>query len=86
MADTSSHEKAQLLARLSVLELVIGMMVREDILKSGKGPADILAFGENVKKVLSNRTPTDPSDEYLSEAADKFFSAIASDAGSQESQ
>ena len=87
MTDTSSHhEEAQLHARLSVLELVVGMMIREDVLKSGKGPADILAFGENLKKVLSNRTPTDPSDEYLSEAADKFFSAIASDAGSQDSQ
>ena len=86
MTDTSSHGEAQLQARLSVLELVVGMMIREDVLKSAKGPADILAFGENVKKVLGNRTPTDPSNEYLSEAADKLFSAIASDAGSQDSQ
>jgi hypothetical protein len=86
MADGSSHEEAQLQARLTVLELVVGMIVRENMLKSGKGPADILAFGETVKKFLSNRTPTGASDQKISEAADKFFSAIASDVGSQDSQ
>lgn len=86
MTDSSSHEEAQLLARLTILELVVGMMVREDMLKSGKGPADILAFGENVKTFLSNRTPTGATDKELSEAADNFFSAIASDVGSLDSQ
>jgi hypothetical protein len=56
------------------------------MLKSGKGPADILAFGETVKKFLSDRTPTGASNKQISEAADKFFSAIASDVGSQDSQ
>jgi hypothetical protein len=56
------------------------------MLKTEKGPADILAFGETVKKFLSNRTPTGASNKQISEAADKFFSAIASDVGSQDSQ
>ena len=86
MTDSSSHEEAQLEARLTVLEFVVGMIVRDNMLKSGKGPADILAFAETVKKFLSNRTPTGPSDQQMSEAADKFFSAIASDVGSQDSQ
>ena len=86
MADTSSHEEAQLQARLTVLELVVGIMVRENMLKSGKGPADILAFGETVKKFLGTRTPIGATEKQLSEAADKFFSAIASDVGSQDSQ
>ena len=86
MTDSSSHEEAQLEARLTVLELVVGMIVRENMLKSEKGPADILAFGETVKKFLSNRTPTGASNKQISEAADKFFSAIASDVGSQDSQ
>ena len=43
------------------------------MLKAEKGPADILAFGETVKKFLSNRTPTGASNKQISEAADKFF-------------
>ena len=64
MSDSSPYAEAQLRARLTVLERVVGMMVRESMLKTGKGPQDILAFGEAVK----------------------FFSAIASDIGSQDSQ
>ena len=52
MTDTLSHEEAQLQARLSVLELVVGMMIREDVLKSGKGPADILAFRGKFEESL----------------------------------
>ena len=86
MTDSSSDQEAQFEARLTVIELVVGMTVRDNMLKSGKGPADILAFGETVKKFLSNRTPTGASNKQISEAADKFFSAIASDVGSQDSQ
>ena len=86
MTESSSHEAAQLEARLTVLELVVSMMVRDNMLKSAKGPADILAFDETVKKFLSNRTPTGASNKQISEAADKFFSAIAADIGSQDSQ
>ena len=57
MSDTSPHEEAQLLARVTVLELVLGMMVRDSMLKSGKGPQDILGFGEIVKKLLEAGRP-----------------------------
>jgi hypothetical protein len=86
MIDSSSHDAALLEPRLTVLEFVVGMIVRDNMLKSGNGPADVLAFGETVKKFLSNRTPIRASDQQISEAADKFFSAIASDVGSQDSQ
>ena len=86
MIDSSSHDAALLEARLTVLEFVVGMIVRDNTLKSGNGPADVLAFGETVKKFLSDRTPTGPSDQQISEAADKFFSAIASDVGSKDSK
>jgi hypothetical protein len=86
VSDSSSHEAAQLLARLTVLERVVGMMVREAMLKSGKGPQDILAFGEAVKAFFKERTPEGATDAELTDAADKFFSAIASDIGSQDSQ
>ena len=49
-------KKAQLETRLTVLEFVVGMIVRDTMLKSGKGPADILAFAETVKKFLSDRS------------------------------
>lgn len=80
----SSHEEEQVLARLTVLELVVAMMVRDSMLKSGKGPQDILAFGEAVKKLLRGQTPKGATDKELSEAADTFFSRIASDLGSQD--
>jgi len=80
--NASPHEETQLLARLTVLELVVGMMVRDSMLKSGKGPQDILAFSETVKKSLRGRTPKGATDKQLSEAADAFFSAIASELGS----
>jgi hypothetical protein len=86
MADASPHELEQVLARLTVLEHVVGMMIRDNMMKSGKGPADILAFGERVKKYFSSRTPTGATEAQLNTAADKFFSAIASDVGSQDSQ
>ena len=86
MSDTSPHEEAQLLARVTVLELVLGMMVRDSMLKSGKGPQDILGFGEIVKKLLEGRTPTGATDKQIRHAADRFFSAIAGDIGSLDSQ
>lgn len=41
----SPHEEAQLVARLTVFEHVVGHMIRDAMLRSGKGPDDILAFG-----------------------------------------
>lgn len=86
MSDTTPYEETQLLARVTVLERVVGMMIRDSMLRSGKGPHDILAFGEVVKQFFADRTPEGASDEDLNDAADRFFSAIASDVGSQESQ
>jgi hypothetical protein len=86
MPDVSSHDAAQLLARLTVLERVVGMMVREAMIKAGKRPQDILAYGEAVKAFFNDRTPDGATDAELTDAADKFFSAIASDIGSQDSQ
>jgi hypothetical protein len=84
MSSPSLHEESQLLARLTVLEMVVGMMVCDNMRKSGKGPQDILGFGEAVKKLLRGRTPKGASDKELSEAADAFFSQIASQIGSRE--
>jgi hypothetical protein len=86
MSDSSLYEAGQLLARLTVLERVVGMMVREGMLKSGQGPQDILAYGEAVKAFFDDRTPEGATDAELTDAADKFFSAIASDIGSQDSR
>lgn len=86
MPKSRSHQEAQLLARISVLERLVGMMVRDSMIKSGMGPKDILAFGEDVKSYLVGRSPTGATDREIHEAADKLFSAIASDVGSQSSQ
>ena len=86
MTNASPHEEAQLLARLTVLEHVVALMVRDSMIKSGQGAGEILAFGEKVKTFLANRTPSGATNRQLNEAADRFFSAIASDMGSQESQ
>ena len=86
MSDSSPYEEAQVLARLTVLERVVGMMVREAMLKTGKGPQDILNHGEAVKAFFKGRTPEGARDYDLEDAADKFFTAIASDVGSQDSQ
>jgi hypothetical protein len=86
MANASPHEETQLLARLTVLEHVVGLMVRDSMLKSGKGASDILAFGETVKAFLTDRTPAGATNKQLTEAAHRFFSAIASDIGSQDNQ
>lgn len=84
--NASPHEEAQLLARVTVLEHVVALMVRDGMIKSGQGAADILAFGEKVKTYLRNRTPSGATAKQLNEAADQFFTAIASDIGSQDSQ
>lgn len=86
MTEPTPHEQALMQARLTVLEHVVGLMLREGLLKAGKGPKDILAFGASVKEVLTNRTPAGASNKEIGEAADLFFSAIASEVGSQESQ
>ena len=86
MSDTSPHDEAQLLARVTVLELVLGMLIRDSMLKSGKGPQDILGFGEIVKRLLEGRTPTGATDRDLRDAADRFFSGIAADVGSLDTQ
>lgn len=86
MSDSTPHEDAQLLARLTILERVVGMMIRDSMLNSGKGPQDILAFGEVVKTFFEGRTPMGATSRQLNDAADSLFSAIASDVGSQDSQ
>jgi hypothetical protein len=37
MSDSSLYEETKLLAKLTVLEHVVGMMVQEAILRTGKG-------------------------------------------------
>jgi hypothetical protein len=86
MSDTFAHKEAQLLARVTVLELVVGLMIRDSMLRSGKGPQDILGFAEIVKKLLEVRTPPGVTDKQLRHAADRFFSAIAADIGSLDTQ
>ncbi len=86
MSNASPHEETQLLARMTVLEHVVALMVRDSMMKSGQGANDILAFGEKVKTHLAERTPSGATDKQLREAADRFFTAIASDIGSQDSQ
>ena len=81
MANASPHEETQLVARLTVLEHVVALMVRDSMTNSGKGASDILGFGETVKSFLTNRTPSGATNKQLIEAADQFFSAIASDVG-----
>jgi hypothetical protein len=86
MSDSTNHRRAQLIARVTVLERVVGLMVRDNMLKTGEGPSDILAFGEAVKTYFHGRTAEGSTDRELTDAADRFFSAIASDIGSQDSQ
>ena len=86
MSDSTPYEEAQVLARLTILERVVGMMIRDSMLSTGKGPQDILAFGEVVKTFVQGRTPDGATDRELDEAADRLFSAIASDVGSLDSQ
>ena len=49
MSDSSPYEAGQLLARLTVLERVVGMMVREAMTQGRQRPHDILAYGGAVK-------------------------------------
>lgn len=83
MSNASPHEEAQLLARVTVLEHVVALMVRDSMIKSGDGARDILALGEKVKAYLTHRTPSGATSRQLHDAADQFFSAIASDIGSR---
>lgn len=83
MTPASPHEEAQLLARVTVLEHVVALMVRDSMTRSGQSAEDILAFGEKVKSYLTNRTPSGATTKQLNDAANQFFSAIASDIGSQ---
>jgi hypothetical protein len=80
---TASHQEAQLLARVTVLEHVLAVMVRDNLIRSGQGAADILALCEKVKTYLTNQRPSGATTKELNEAADQFFSAIASDVGNQ---
>jgi hypothetical protein len=83
MIAASHHEQDQLLARVTVLEHVVALMVRESMIRSGQSAGDILAFGEKVKTDLTNRTPSGATTKQLNEAANQLFSSIASDIGSQ---
>ena len=86
MSEASQYQATQLLARVTLLERIVGMIVRESMLKAGKGAPDILAFGEVMKAFFKGRTPEGASEQDLNDAADRFFSTIASDIGSQESK
>lgn len=83
MQNTRVHQEAQLLARITVLERLVGMLVSDAMIGAGKGPEDILAVGEKIKAHLTNRAPGGATNRELHEAADKLFSSIASDLGNQ---
>ncbi|MGO4682350.1 hypothetical protein [Hyphomicrobium sp. 2TAF46] len=85
MTNSRLHEESQLLARVTVLERVVGMMVRESMLGTGQDPRHILAYGESIKKFFEGRTPMGATEDEINAAADRFFSEIASDIGSQDS-
>lgn len=86
MPNATNHQRAQMVARMTVLERVVGLILRDSMLQAGKGATDILTFGEDVKKYFHGRTAEGSTDRELNDAADRFFSAIASDIGSQDSQ
>jgi hypothetical protein len=86
MSDPTPHEIAQILARLTVLERVVGVIVRENLVRSGQTPQDVLAFAALVKKFFEGRTPEGATDSQLNEAVDRFFTAVASEVGSQENR
>ena len=46
MTDSSSHEEAQLLARLTLLEIVVGMMVRDSMLSLERVRRTFLPLGK----------------------------------------
>jgi hypothetical protein len=83
MQETRVHQEAQLLARITVLERLVGMLVADSMIGQGKGAEEILAFGERVKQFLTDRSPGGATNREIHEAADKLFSAIASDLGNQ---
>lgn len=83
MQVSRTHQEAQLLARVMVLERLVGMLVSDSLFDRGKGPEDILVVGERVKGFLIDRAPGGATNREIHEAADKLFSAIASELGSQ---
>ena len=66
-----------------VLERLVGMLVADAMVRQGKGPEDILVWGEKLKGFLTDRAPGGATNREIHEAADKLFSAIASDLGNQ---
>lgn len=59
-----------------MLEHVVALMVRDNMMKAGQRAEDILIFGEKVKKYLAERTPSGATDKQRREVADRFFTAI----------
>jgi hypothetical protein len=83
MTNTRMHQEAQLLARITVLEHLVGILVADKMLGREKGAEEILELGERVKQLLTDRSPGGATNREIHEAADRLFSAIASDLGNQ---
>lgn len=86
MTNASAHEEAQLLARVTILEHVVALIVRDSMVKSGQSAQEVLVLGEQVKAFFANRTPSGATSKQLNEAADSFFTAVASDIGSRDNR
>ena len=73
----SDEDAVRLIARIQVLEHVVGVLVRELAVTNGMTADDVAAHAESAKKFFEERKPA--NELYLTAAVDRLFQQIVAD-------
>jgi hypothetical protein len=70
---------SQAIAKLSLLEQLVRLLLRERASRQDQTPDDIRRWAEETKAFFEARMPPGRAESYITAAVDTFFTVLASD-------
>jgi hypothetical protein len=69
----------RIVARLTVLEHVVGLMFRETAIGAGKTADEVTQYAETVKQYVEDKLPPGVTEMAINAEVDRLFQQIAAD-------
>jgi hypothetical protein len=82
----SDEDAFRIVARLTVVEHVVGLLFREHAIAGGKTADDVTRYAETVKQFFETKLPTGLAEMHINAAVDRLFQQMAADIGNLGSQ
>jgi hypothetical protein len=79
MSDPKDEILSISLAKLSLLEQLVRLLLRERAAANNQTDADIREWAEDAKRFFEQRMPPGTAESYMTAAVDAFFAVLAND-------